>query len=71
MLQQPIYQILRLDMWIDANAGIAKKAREIDCLCCREMDTISDEKFEGIAKRCFYLNYEENFEAKWCETTLL
>ena len=50
---------------------LQKKAREIDCLCCREVDAISDEKFEGIAKRCFYLNYEENFEAKWCEITLL
>ena len=28
-----------------------KEAREIDFLCCREVDTLSDEKFEGIAKR--------------------
>ena len=27
-LQQPIYQILGLEMWIGANAGIAKKERE-------------------------------------------
>ena len=27
-----------------------KEAREIDCLCCREVDAIPDEKFEGIAK---------------------
>ena len=27
-LQQPIYQILRLEMWVGANAGIAKKKQE-------------------------------------------
>ena len=33
-LQQPIYQILGLERWIGANAGIAKKeGRELDCLC--------------------------------------
>ena len=28
-----------------------KEVREIDCLCCREVDAIPDEKFKGIAKR--------------------
>ena len=55
-LQQPIYQILGLERWIGANAGIAKKeGRELDCLCWREVDVISDEKFEGIAERLLLL----------------
>ena len=55
-LQQPIYQILGLERWIGANAGIAKKeVRELDCLCWREVDVISDEKFEVIAKRLLLL----------------
>ena len=28
MLQQPIYQILGLEIWIGANAGIAKRKQE-------------------------------------------
>ena len=28
-----------------------KEVREIDCLCCTEVDAISDEKFECITKR--------------------
>ena len=55
-LQQLIYQILGLERWIGANAGIAKKeGRELDCLCWREVDVISDEKFEGIAERLLLL----------------
>ena len=28
-----------------------KEVREIDCLCCTDVDAISDEKFECITKR--------------------
>ena len=31
-----------------------KEAKVIDCPCCREVDAMWDEKFEGIAKRSVF-----------------
>ena len=53
--------------------------RLIDCLCCREVDAISNEKFEGIAKRSVFTRIMKKiintlslpFEAKCCGITLL
>ena len=48
---QLIYQNIRIGNVDWCKCGYCKKeVREIDCLCCRELDAISDEKFEGIAK---------------------
>ena len=48
---QPIYQNIRIGNVDWCKCGYCKKeVREIDCLCCRELDAISDEKFDGIAK---------------------
>ena len=56
-----------------------KEVREIDYLCCREVDAISDEKFKGIAKPFVFTwivkkimnTLSLSFEGKWCEITLL
>ena len=56
-----------------------KEAWEIDCLCCREVDAISDEEFEGILKGFVFTWIMKEiintislpFETKWRKITLL
>ena len=45
-------RIGNVDWW---KCGYCKKeATEVDCFCCREVNAISDKKFEGIAKRLVF-----------------
>ena len=77
---QPIYQNIRIGNVDWCKCGYCKKeVREIDCLCCRELDGISDEKFEGIAKPFVFTwimkktinTLSLSFGEKRCEITLL
>lgn len=39
--------------WCECN-GCVEEKREIDCLCCREVDAITDEQFSGSFYHYFF-----------------